>query len=776
MAEKPTYEELEQRVRKLEKEFLERKQVEKESLFKENLISSSSSAIATCDLEGMMSYGNASFLKTWGFDNAKEFLGRHFSEFWVVKERLDEIMHALLSKGKWFGETKAKRKDGTLFDVQVSAATVYDVEDKPVALTSSSIDITDRKRSEEALRESEERYRSLFKNNHSVMLLVDPENADIVDANQAAIIFYGWRLEELTSKKITDINTLTNEQVFQEIERAKTEQRRRFYFCHRLASGEIRDVEVYSGPIAVHGRQLLYSIIHDITERKQTEDALRKSEEKYRLLIDNLPNIVFKGYKDGSVDFIDDKIELLTGYKKDAFNSRKINWLDIIVEEDKEKVRHTFIEALKADKSYVREYRINTKTGDILWIQEGSQIVCDESGEIEYIGGAFLDITSNKKLEIQLQQLEKIESVGTLAGGIAHDFNNLLMGIQGRTSLMLMGSDSSQTHFEHLKGIEDYVKSAADLTKQLLGFARGGKYDVKATNLNDLIENQNRMFGRTTKEITIHEKYEKALWTVEADQGQIKQVLLNIYVNAWQAMPGGGDLYVQTENILIDADYSKPYHVEPGKYVKVSVTDTGVGMDAKTRKRIFDPFFTTKEMKRGTGLGLASAYGIIKNHHGFINVYSEKGEGTTFNFYLPVSEKEAVMEKEYPIEVLRGTGAVLLVDDEDIITNVGRKIIEKLGYTVLVAKSGKEAIQIYKENRDRIDMVILDMIMPKMNGGETYDNLKAFNPNIKVLLSSGYSINGQATEILERGCNGFIQKPFNIGELSKKIRDILDKR
>ncbi|MCK5193317.1 MAG: response regulator, partial [Desulfobulbaceae bacterium] len=358
---------------------------------------------------------------------------------------------------------------------------------------------------------------------------------------------------------------------------------------------------------------------------------------------------------------------------------------------------------------------------------------------------------------------------------IAHDFNNLLMGIQGRASLMMMDTDSSHPYNEHLKGIEDYVKSAADLTKQLLGFARGGKYEVKAIDLNKLIINQNRMFGRTRKEINIQEKFEKNLWAVDVDQGQIEQVLLNLYVNSWQAMPGGGDLYIQTENIVIDESFNRPYHVEQGKYVKVSVTDTGVGMDEPTQQSIFDPFFTTREMGRGTGLGLASAYGIIKSHGGSIDVFSEKGEGTTFNIYLPATEKEIVKEKKSQEEVLKGAETTLLVDDEDMIVDVGCGIIEKLGYNVLTAKSGKEAIEIYKKNHDRIDMVLLDMIMPEMGGGESYDKLKEINPGIKVLLSSGYSIDGEATKILERGCNGFIQKPFYMTDLSKKIREIIDK-
>ncbi|UCD91060.1 MAG: response regulator, partial [Desulfobacterales bacterium] len=245
---------------------------------------------------------------------------------------------------------------------------------------------------------------------------------------------------------------------------------------------------------------------------------------------------------------------------------------------------------------------------------------------------------------------------------------------------------------------------------------------------------------------------------------------------AWQSMPGGGELYLETENAMLDADFVKPYSIESGKYVKISVTDTGVGMNEATHKRIFYPFFTTKEMGRGTGLGLASAYGIIKNHNGIINVYSEKGEGTTFNIYLPASEKEVIEDKKLVKYVLNGSETVLFVDDEDTIIDVGKSMLEKIGYQVLIAKNGREAIEIYNKNMDKIKIVILDMIMPAMGGGETYDTLKEINPDIKVLLSSGYSINGQATEIIERGCNGFIQKPFNVADLSQKIREILGKK
>jgi CheY-like chemotaxis protein len=308
-----------------------------------------------------------------------------------------------------------------------------------------------------------------------------------------------------------------------------------------------------------------------------------------------------------------------------------------------------------------------------------------------------------------------------------------------------------------------------------LGFARGGKYEVIPTDLNRLIKKTTEMFSHTRKEITIYSKYESNLRLVEVDQGQIEQVLMNIYVNAWQAMPGGGDIYIQTENISLGENDAQSHGLKPGNYVKTSITDTGIGMDETTRQRIFEPFFTTKGLGRGTGLGLAAVYGIIANHGGCIRVYSEKEKGTTFIIYLPATEKEAPEEIKLPEEIFEGKETVLLVDDEEMVSDIGKRLLERLGYNVLVAGGGKDAVEMYDKNKNNIELVILDMIMPGMGGGETYERLKTINPDIKVLLSSGYSMNGQAAQIMARGCKGFIQKPFNLKELSKKVRSILDR-
>jgi signal transduction histidine kinase len=391
------------------------------------------------------------------------------------------------------------------------------------------------------------------------------------------------------------------------------------------------------------------------------------------------------------------------------------------------------------------------------------------------IQGLLRDVTEKERLHAKLQQAQRLESVGTLAGGVAHDFNNLLMAIQGNASLALTRLETSHSAYEKLRNITTYVEDAAALTKQLLGFARGGKYEVKATQLNDLIQKTAQMFGRTKKEITIRIKPQQDLWSVAVDRGQIEQVLLNLLVNACQAMPNGGKIYIQTSNVILDSVYAKAYNVKPGEYTKTTVTDTGLGMDKAIQNKIFEPFFTTKDRGRGTGLGLASAYGIIKNHDGIINVYSEKGKGTTFTIYLPATEMAEITGEKSHISPLRGTETVLIVDDEEIILNIATELLEELGYQTRIARTGFEAVDVYQQQQDEIDMVILDMVMPGMSGEETYEKIYQMNPEVKALLASGYSIDDKASKILRNGCcNGFIQKPYNIEELSRKLRELLD--
>ncbi|MFO7569316.1 MAG: response regulator, partial [Smithellaceae bacterium] len=378
------------------------------------------------------------------------------------------------------------------------------------------------------------------------------------------------------------------------------------------------------------------------------------------------------------------------------------------------------------------------------------------------------------RMETELMQAQKMESIGTLAGGVAHDFNNILMGIQGYVSLLLFDLNPADERYVKLKKIESQVQSAAHLTRQLLGFARGGQYEVKSTNINELLHESADVFGRTKKEISISLKYEKPIWPVMVDRGQIQQVLLNMYINSWHAMPDGGDLQLETKNVVLDVEEAAPNGVSAGRYVQITVADTGGGMDEHTRKRVFEPFFTTKEQGKGTGLGLASAYGIIKNHGGWIDVQSEIGRGATFHIYLPAAREVVPGEEPASETIIQGhRETILVVDDEPVNVTVMRELLENLGYRVVCAGSGQEALSIYLIKKDQIDLVILDMIMPGMGGAATFDMLRDINPSVKIVLSSGYDMNGDARRILERGCNGFIQKPFSINELSRKIREVL---
>ncbi|MFO7601151.1 MAG: response regulator [Candidatus Desulfacyla sp.] len=402
---------------------------------------------------------------------------------------------------------------------------------------------------------------------------------------------------------------------------------------------------------------------------------------------------------------------------------------------------------------------------DILPIQDGQ-----ESTAIII----FSDVTEQKRMEEILDQAQKMEALGTIAGGIAHDFNNLLMGIQGNVSLILAELEPDHIHFDKLKAIENYVQSGADLANQLLGLGRSRSRNFVPTNLNDLINKSSSMFGRTNKEIVIHRRLEENLWITATDPVQIEQVLINLYVNAWQAMTARGTLCLETENVTLSEQFVNPYGVQSGRYAKMSISDNGTGMSRETMKRIFEPFFTTKERGKGTGLGLASTYRIVRSHGGFVTVSSKVGAGTTFDIFLPASGDKAFDARRSSAKPVMGKGTIQFIDDEEGVLDVTKQMLENMGYRSLTAKSGREAIEVYKEHWSEIDMVILDMTMPDMGGGETFEKLCNINPGIKALLSSGYDLNEEVSEILARGFKGFIQKPFTMRELSEKLRETLE--
>ena len=515
----------------------------------------------------------------------------------------------------------------------------------------------------------------------------------------------------------------------------------------------------------------------EVKARRHLEAAVRESEEKYRLLVENANEAIFI-LQDDQIKFTNPKAEEILN--RLSIQPSGAALAKCIHPNERDRVIEWYQRRLEGKElPYSLMFRLEGAHSASIWVELNS-ILIKLNGEAATLN-FIRDVTLQKKLEEQFYQSQKMESIRTLAGGIAHDFNNLLMGIQGNVSVMNLETEGGGPLQESLQSIERCVQSGSQLTNQLLAFARGGKYIVKPCNLNSIVNKASEIFGRTKREVNIHRVFARDVWSVEVDSGQIEQVLMNLFVNAWQAMPDGGDLFVEVENIELDEHYTriKPYNIRSGRYVKLSVTDTGVGMDAETRKRIFEPFFSTKEKGMGTGLGLASAYGIIKNHGGFINCYSEIGHGTTFNIYFPESDKAIVDEErrrddELITGVPGGSETILFVDDEEEILAVGRKILAGLGYRVISAPDGKTSLEIYTDRGDQIDLVVLDYVMPGMGGREVFETLRQIDPDVRVLLSSGYSSNNQVAHMLKNGCKGFIQKPYDAVRMARKIREILD--
>ena len=604
----------------------------------------------------------------------------------------------------------------------------------------------------------------------------------VIFRNNVLLRMTGYTTEEFDQLKREDRYASPEEarrtfQIYVDLYR-KGKREERFYANHRSKEGKILTLELSASLVRdAEGNPVGFrGIGREVTDKIKRE----QEQERYRNFLESIDDICFENDLKGNVIFFNEALCRILDLGREELQN--VNFRQFVTEDTWNKIFEIYKEIYRTGKpAQFYNFEIIRKDGIGRFLDFALSLIRDSEGSPIGFRGVARDVTERKRMEEaqeglkeQINQIRKLESIGTLAGGIAHDFNNLLMGIQGYTSLMLMDIDSQHPNYKPLKAIESQVRSGAELTKQLLGYARRGRYEVKSTDLNELLKKTVSVFSRTNKGIHIYPKYEKLLWKTEVDQGQIDQVFLDLFLNAAQAMPGGGSLYLETENTILDEQYIKPYEITPGSYVKISVTDTGTGMDKETMLRIFEPFFTTKDMNRGAGLGLASAYGIIKGHKGIINVYSEKGHGTTFKIYLPARHQEEIRQEEAAVDAAKKQITVLFVDDEKAITEVTGAMLERLGHRVIIAHSGKEAVVMYRMNRDRIDLVIMDMIMPDMSGGEAIEKIRSINPEVKVILSSGYSVDGMAREIMDRGgVQAFLQKPFQLDLLLNRMNEVL---
>lgn len=543
-------------------------------------------------------------------------------------------------------------------------------------------------------------------------------------------------------------------------------------------------VEAHAYPIKDSAGNVIRAIetLNDVTERVLLEQKVRESEGKYRDLYDNAPDGYYSIDENGIIAEVNSTFLAMLGYEREEVVGKKYA-KDLLSAESASECAALFQNLRRGEGINNIELTMIRKDGVMLPVMLNATAVMDKDGRFLMSRSVIRDITDRKKmdeekkrLQEQLFQSQKLEALGTLAGGIAHDFNNLLASIMGYSSLAKIELGEGHPVYRLVDIIEKASVRASELTQQLLAFAKGGKYDARPNDVNAIVHEVGRLLERTIeKNIEIELDTSPDLRPAICDAGQIQQAVLNICINARDAMPNGGVLTVKTKNISLDQEELKAYaDVKPGEYVMVSIADTGMGMDKDVREHIFDPFFTTKE--QGTGLGLSLVYGIVKKHGGFIQVYSEPGRGSEFRIYLPACTAfETCIEQEEKTEFRRGSGLVLVVDDEPMVKDLAREILARQGYSVLTASDGYEAVALYKEHAKESAVVLLDMVMPGMDGREVFRRIKAVDPGAKVIVSSGYSHDRDADYLLEHGAIGFVQKPYRMADLLRAVEEGMDK-
>ncbi|MFC1558656.1 PAS domain S-box protein [candidate division KSB1 bacterium] len=681
-----------------------------------------------------------------------------------------------VEKGSINFEWLCRRKNGETFWIEVNLKIITFSGSEYIMAVDH--DITERKKTEKMLLE----YQKAVESSEDYIVSIDPEYRYIF-ANKAFLKLRNKTWDEVVGHTAEEVlgKKLFKKYFKKPIDETLRGNTLRYEVEMEYPGLGMRNIMITTCPVLDNNNNItgMVGINRDITERKKAEEKLRESEYLLNQIFNNIPNIVF--VKDGNGNFIMGNKAMAELYKTTPDKLIGKSQLDFVdtLNLDAAEIKNYIAD----DKKIIRSKKIKIipnelfTIGDSKRIYQTVKIPLTLAGNQDYVLGVSTDITEQKMLEEQLFQSQKMESIGRLAGGIAHDFNNILTAIMGYADLLKHGfGDTPASRENAVDIILSNAERASDLTRQLLGFARGGKYNPVIININETIKETVGVSEKIfEKSIKVKYKLDKNINNIEADKSQINQVLTNIIINAKDAMPKGGELILKTENVSIDSKYAKIYTgFKEGDYIKISITDTGIGMSKSVMDRIFEPFYTTKGNSKGTGLGLATVYGIIKNHNGYINCSSKPGKGTSFTIYLPVSEKEIALKIKEK-KAIAGNEIILVVDDESNVRQVVELQLKKLGYEVLTAVDGVDAIKIYKKKKDKIDLILLDMIMPNMAGKETYLKLKDINPDVKVLLMSGFSQNGKAAEILNEGISGFLHKPFKLYELSKIISETLKK-
>lgn len=752
--------------------------------FLAEIIRSSPLSIIALDGQGKITYVNPSGENLYGY-STEELMGQELG-FLYAQPNFSEVQKEIfeaVKDGMWRGELLGRNKDGDLFYVDSSFYQMRDRRGKVIALIGFQTDISERKQMEKAICESDQKYHLVVENANQGIVIA--QDGMLKFCNSKIMEMTGYSSQELTSKPFVEfVHPEDRDMVMANyLKRLQGRELPKVYTFRAIdKKGSVKWFEINATMIQWEGRPATLNFLSDVTERVRMEEALRHNEEYFRALIENSLDIIFIIDRDGKVRYTSPSCYKVIGYRPEEFLEESC--FSHIHPADSSSVQDLIQKMTEEPGATVKmEFRLRHRDGSWRRMEAYARNLLHISS-IQGIVVNARDITEQRQaeeevnaLQEQFRQSQKMEAIGRLAGGIAHDFNNLLSIIQGYSDLSLLNLEHGDPLRENIEQIRQASRKAADLTRQLLAFGRRQVMEMRVLDLNHLLLNLEKMLKRVIGEdIELAIIQGEGIGRVKADPGQMEQMILNLVVNARDAMPSGGKLTIETANVKLDEVYARTHiGVKPGDYVMVSVSDTGEGMTPEVKERIFEPFFTTKP--KGTGLGLSTVYGIVKQSGGNIWVYSEPGSGTSFKIYLPRVDEpleegiEASREEELP----RGDETVLIVEDEEEVRKIAIAVLRRQGYRVLEAPQGGDAFLICEKYEGPIHLMLTDVIMPRMDGMELAKRLLSMRPEMKVIFMSGYADHAILRHGLLKEGMEYIQKPFTVEGLARKVREVLDR-
>ena len=764
----------------------QRKRLEQSQALLGSIVESSQDAIIGKTLQGIITSWNKGAERLFGY-RAEEIIGQSVSRL-IPEERLEEEMQILarLGRGERIDhyETVRRRKDGRLIHVSLTVSPIRDGSGRLIGVSKIARDITERREAEEKLRESEERFRELAENIDEVFWLADVEVRSIIYISPAYERVWGRSCESLRKEPRSFLDAIHPEdrpRVLDAINaRTKTAVPYELEYRVLRPDGAVRWISDRCFPIlsAAGSVYRFGGIAHDITRRKQTEEQLvtqrRQLEEAQALARlgswnwDILTNILT----------CSDELYRVFGLTREEFGATHEAFLKLAHPEDRVQLEAVLRGGLRGDRPYECDVRILRPDRSVRVLHTRGQAICDQKGKPLRMFGTAQDITERRQLEMQLRQAQKMEGIGQLAGGMAHDFNNLLLVISGHSELLAIGLPSDDRSLDSIAEIRRATELATASIRQLLAFSRRQILEPKVLDLNSVVAEAEKMLRRLIGEnVHLASLLQPRLSPVRADLGQLNQVILNLALNSCDAMPQGGSLTLETHEVDLDeADAKAHPDLRPGRYVLLTVTDTGCGMTPEVQARILEPFFTTKNEGHGTGLGLSVVLGIVQQSGGLLDVESNPGAGTKFKIYLPAAQEPAEgPAQSAPSKLIGGSEIILLVEDEAPVRVTAGLMLKALGYRVLQAASGEEALRLFEVSREKIGLLMTDVVMPGMSGPQVAEALRARDPDLRVLFQSGYTDDTVVRWGILHAEVDFLKKPFTLDVLARKVREMLDR-